>query len=668
MTSRLAASVVTACLWGAATAHGQAPPELTRQQRQLLQNLIAAVDSTAADPAAASPADDWLTHVLRASDGSHYIAFSVTPAAGTVAADRLVIYVRLATAIVPGETAVAERSVVREWLQGARIDPRLLPRRGIAIGEMPEMGAGANINRSGVSAVGSADLKIMDLERERSRQRREDDEKRRRSELEGATITSSDRFPFEDFEIGPPAAFTDGTRAIQRALTVGPGAYDLFVAWVDASLPPTKAPIHVARESLRLAPAGASEFGLSTVIVADQIRMRAAPYSPLEQRAHPYSLGPTEIVPARDTAFTPAERLSVAFQIFNPMPSPAGKPDVIVNLRIARMADTREEQVASLTPLIYNAATLPEDFDLRLRHPIIAALAVPLSTLRRGQYKLVITAEDRLAGAVVANATPFSVIGTPAGLLAEAPPLAQRLDPAVMLGPGTVAALLDRLAPPSPSPALGRALDAARAGRFVDLLVEESPAPAEGGLRAALTGLALLSVGDLGAATHFQRALDSGVARPPVQYLLGAVLALQNRESDAISAWESAAAGGLPRALTAALLANALLRRGDAAGAAAAIAERDLMPEAPAGRRIFAATRIAVQREREAVRVLEALLTGSPGDLEGRWLLVHALYAEVVRGAGNRDHFNAEAQRYIDAGGPHAALARDWLDLTRPSP
>jgi len=662
---RLATALVTTCLCG--TALAQTPPALTRPQRQLLQHLIAAVDSAAADPAAAPPAHDWLTHVLRASDGSHYIAFSVTPRSGTLAAGQLVIYVRLATAIVPGEPVVAERSVVREWLQGARIDPRLLPRRGMAIGEMPEMGAGAGINRSGVSAVGSADLKIMDLERERSRQRREDEAKRRRDELEGTTTAATDRFPFEDFEIGTTAAFADGTRAIQRALTAGPGAYDLFVAWVDASLPPAKATIHMAREPLRLASAGANEFGLSTVIVADQISVRATPYSPIEQRAHPYSLGPTEIVPARDTAFTPAERLSVAFQIFNPMPSPAGKPDVTVNLRIARLADARDEQVASLTPLIYNASTLPPDFDLRLGHPIIAALAAPLSTLRRGQYKLVITAEDRLAGALVANATPFSVIASPAGLLAEAPPLARRLDPAAMLDPDTVVALLDRLAPPSPSPAIGRAIDAARAGRFVDLLVEEPVAPAEGGVRAALTGMALLSVGDLGAAAHFQRALDSGVARPPVQYLLGAVLALQNRESDAISAWESAAAGGLGRAFTGPLVASALLRRGDAAGAAAAITERDL-PEAAAGRRIFAATRIAVQREREAIEVLDALLAGSPGDLDGRWLLVRALYAEVVRGAGNRDRFTAEAQRYIDADGPHAALARDWLDITRQSP
>ena len=142
MTIRLAALVVTICLCGSHVV-AQAPPQLSRQQRDLLLGLIAAVDraSTAPTPAAGY---EWLTHVLRASDGSHYVAFSVAPPAHTLPTTPIVLYVRLATAVVPGEVTVAERSIVREWLQGSRVDPRLLPRRGgVAIGEMPPMGAGA---------------------------------------------------------------------------------------------------------------------------------------------------------------------------------------------------------------------------------------------------------------------------------------------------------------------------------------------------------------------------------------------------------------------------------------------------------------------------------------------------------------------------------------------
>lgn len=673
MTARLTAMFVTVCLClaialvvaagaSADQASQGAPPALSRQQRELLQALVSAVDRAAAAPASAEPG--WLTHVLRTSDGSHYVAFSVAPPADTLPATPVVLYVRLATAAVPGETTVAERSIVREWLQGSRVDPRLLPsRRGVAIGDMPAMGAGA-IGVRGAASVGSGDLQAMSLERERSRQRREEEARRRRAELEGSVVTQPDRLPFEDFEVGPAAAFADGTRAIQRALTAGPGAYDLFVAWVDASQPPARAQPYVARLPLRLGPAGTTDFGLSSIIVADRISVRETPYSPVEQRAHPYAIGTTDILPAGDTSFTPAERLAVAFQIVNPAPSNSGKPDLVVNSRIVRIAGLREEPVASLTPLTYNAATLPPEFDVRLGHPVIAAMAVPLSTVRRGQYKLVVTAEDRLGAAVVSASTPFTVIGTPSGLLAEAPPLARRLEASAMLPASTVSELLDHLAPESPSAALVKALDAARAGRYADLLVEEAVGNGEHGIRAALTGLALLSLGDLGAAAQFRRALAQQAPRAPVQYLLGTVLALQNRDAEAIAAWDAAAAEGLPRRLTAPLAAHMLLRRGDAAGAAAAIDERDLDTANASGMRVLAATRIAQQRESDAVRLLDRLLAASPADLHARWLLLHALYARSVNGdRAAADRLRTEARPYLEARGPHAELLSDWLNV-----
>jgi hypothetical protein len=579
-----------------------------------------------------------------------------------------VLYIRLATAEVPGETRVAERSIVREWLQGSRVDPRLLPqRRGIAIGDMPPMGAGSIAVRGGAAAVGSTDLQAMALERERSRQRREAEEKRRRAELEGSLVRNPDQLPFEDFDVGPAAAFADGTRAIQRALTAGPGAYDLYVAWADASQPASKAQAHVARYPLRLAAAGTAEFGVSTLIVADQIGVRQTPYTSLEQRAHPYSIGATEIVPARDTAFTPAERLSVAFQIVNPASSDSGKPDVVVNPRIVRVTGMREEPVASLTALQYNAATLPADFDVRLGHPVIAAMGVPLSTIRRGQYKLIITVEDRLGSVVASASTPFTVIGTAAGLLAEAPPLARRADAATMLAPATMAEVLGRLTPARPSPALAKSLDAARAGRYSELLIEETMAEDERGTRAALTGLALLSVGDLGAAAHFRRALELGAPAAPVNYLLGIVLTLQNRDNEAIGAWDAADDDGMPRSFTAPLVANSLLRRGEAAKAAAAIDERDVAPMDVAGRRILAATRIAVRRETEAIRILDAGLTGTQPDLDTHWLLLHALYAQSVSGdAAAAARLRKEAPQYIDGRGPHAELLADWVKILAP--
>jgi hypothetical protein len=653
MSFRLAAAIVITCLCGPAL-HAQSLPDLSKPQREVLQMLLTAVDNAAGSPS--SPDDTWLVHVLRASDGSHYVAFSLTPPPSSIPDAPVLVYVRLATAAA-GTTTLAERSLVREWLRGSRIDPRLLPRTGMAIGEMPAMGAGA-IGARGGAAVGSADLQAMSLQRERSRERRDDEEKKRRAALEGTAAAQTDRLPFEDFELTRMAAFADGTRTIQRALTAGPGAYDLFVAWADVTQPAGKARVHVSRQSIQLSSA-APELGLSTVILADRIGVRATPYPALEQRGHPYTVGVTEITPARDTVFTPDERLAAAFQIVNPSPGAAGKPDLVVNLRIVRVNGLREDQVASLSPLTYNAESLPADFDTRLGHPVIAAMAVPLTTIPRGQHRLVITVEDRNSKTVASSRVEFSVVGSATSLLGEAPPLGPRFDRLAALDPPVVTTLVDRMAPPNPSAALSKAMQSARAGRYADLLLDEPVAAAEQGVRAALTGLALLSIGDLGAIAQFERALAARVTPAPLHYFLGVARAAQNRDGDAVAAWRAAIDAGLPRSVCDRWLADAYLRQRNWSGAAERMTAEAATDVAAA--KTFAATRIATRREPEAVAVLDRLLAANPDDLDARWLRLHALYAESIRTAGPRDRVIAEAQRYIGDRGPHAALAAEWL-------
>ena len=560
MSFRLAAAIVITCLCGGAL-HAQSAPNLTRQQRDLLKAVVTAVDRAESLP----PVDHaWLTHVLRASDGSHYVAFSIAPPAETLPDRPIVLYVRLATAGTAGATTITERSVVREWLAGSRIDPRLLPRsRGFAVGEMPGMGAAGGMSRNGLPAVGSADLQAIDLERERARQRKDEEERRRRAEMEGTQASASSNLPFEDFEFGPAAAFADGTRAIQRALTAGPGRFNLSVAWVDAAAKPDKAVVHVARRTLDLPPASTAGLGLSSVIVADRVGVRETPYSALEQRAHPYAIGPTEITPARDAVFTRDDRISVAFQIVNAGADNNGKPDLAVNFRIVRLAGERENPVATLSPLRYDATTLPPEFDVRLGHPVIAAMSAPLATLPRGTYRLKIAASDRIAGTARTADTDFIVVATRLSLLAEAPALGPPFRRDVLLEPAILRYTIEGLTPASPSPALNRALTAAASGKLIDLLVEE-PLPAEEqGVRAALTGLALYWVGDASAAVHFQRALQLNAPAGPVQIWMGAARAMQSRDPDAISAWQAALASGAAPQITSQLLLEAYLRRND---------------------------------------------------------------------------------------------------------
>jgi len=150
MSTSLAAVVVTTCLCGLSadvfhakveTALAQSPaPNLTRQQRDLLQAIVAAVDAAATQPETVDL--KWQHHIMRASDGSHYLAFSAEPPAdAALPSGPALLYLRLATATPAGAQRIAERSPIKEWLNGRRTDPRLLPNRGIAVGEMPMMGA-----------------------------------------------------------------------------------------------------------------------------------------------------------------------------------------------------------------------------------------------------------------------------------------------------------------------------------------------------------------------------------------------------------------------------------------------------------------------------------------------------------------------------------------------
>ncbi|HEX6163566.1 MAG TPA: hypothetical protein VFZ31_09380 [Vicinamibacterales bacterium] len=666
MTSRLAATIVFGCLCLCAEAlrakvdvnasAQSAAPNLSRQQRDLLKAIVSAVDA-GSQP---EPPDlKWQHHVLRASDGSHYIALSVTPPPALLPPAPILVYVRLATAA-SGATSTGERSLVREWLQGSRVDPRMLPRSGMVIGEMPAMGAGA-IGGRGASAVGSADLQAMNLQRDRARQRREEEEKNRRAALEGTVVVPSSVLPFEDFEFVATPAITGDTASIQRAITAGPGEYDLFVAWT-ATTPAGGTPrVHVARRSITLGPATA-ELGVSSVIVADRIGVRTTPYSAGEQRGHPYSIGATEIIPARDTIFTPDERLAAAFQILNALPDETGKPDIIVNLRVVRVAGTREEPLASLSPLVYNAASLPADFDVRLGHPLIAALAVPLATIPRGTHRLLITIEDRIAKAVVASRAEFTVVGSASSLLAEAPALGPRFDLATALDRQIIRALIDRLTPASPSAGLSRALSSAANGRFADLLIEDRVAAGEEGARSALTGLALLSLGDLGAIAHFERAQAQRVDGAVVDYLLGVARAVQNRDVEALERWAAARSAGLSVTGIDRVLAEAYLRRREFAQAANVFARSADAADNPALGKLLAAARIGERRSADAVAILDAVLAKTPDDLDARWLLVHALYsAAATAPATPRERFLAEARRYIDSNGRYAALAAAWI-------
>jgi hypothetical protein len=645
-----------------------APPNVTRSQRAALQAIVRAMDG---GTAISDVADDrWPLHLLRASDGSHYVAFSVPAAAASTSKRPVVLYVRLSTRRDPRITAPAERSAVGEWLAGQTPAPPL-NRPGIAFGEMPTYGAGAIAARG----PGPQSLQLLEMERERARERREAEERTRKATLEGEAPERGPRplLPFEDFDVRAVATSTgQETPLFRRSLTAGPGEYDLVVGWADPEARDLASSVRVVRRRLSLPPASTTEFALSSVIVADNVAVRETPVPAAEQSARPYSIASMDITPAGDHFFTNDERLALVVQVINARGSPTGKPDVAIGFRVFRNNSGKEEVVGTLAPQTYNESTLPPDFDATKRHPIFAAVAVPLRSFRRGAYRLEVAGNDRIAGTgTISNAT-FTIIGSPPALLREAPPLGRPFQREQLFATPILNELLAKLAPSRPSAAFAAALEQARAKRFVELIRDDAVAPEELPARTLLRALALYAIGESAAslATPLRQALAQAVAPAAVHLMLGAVRVLEGNDRDAIAAWEAAVEAGTDAQVVAPLVADALLRQGDAARAVA-VAERSVDADHPDIVRRLAAGQIALGRHADAIRVLEAALARDPTDTEAQWLVLRALFAGFVAGTGpgadsaGRARLVALADQYVAAKGRHEALAREWADAVR---
>lgn len=529
--------------------------------------------------------------------------------------------------------------------------------RGIVLGEMPIMGAAGGLGFARAMSPEVANLAALDLERRRARERQQERERQRRAELEGRSSVESETVPFEDFDF---AAVPVGRR-IQRALTAGPGEFFLYVAYADADVSKTPTTVNVIKKRVSL-PVAATELSVGTVILADGIQSRAKPYTPQEQASHPYSIGPTEIIPAADTTYRDDENLAAVFQVINARPTDAGKPNVDITFEVVRLDDAREQSVATLTPQNYSDATLPPDFDLRSGHPLFASVSAPLATLKRGSYRLKIIVNDKVAGLVTAAGVEFSVTATSAALLREAPPLGAPFDRGLVLAKEPLAGVLSALRPANPSPALQRAFDLAAAGKFVELMVEEPVPDAEEGPRAALRGLSQLSLGDgSAAAVQFQRAQLLGAPVATTRFLSGAARAQQSRDADAIAAWQDALTAGAPRPLVVPYLVDAYLRRNDIQRAAALLGDS----KSSDWSRAAAAVMIAANKEADAIPLIEARLSQAPDDLDAQWLMIHALFARLVHDpkapSAVHDQFVTRARNYIDAKGAHAAVADEWM-------
>lgn len=645
------------------------PPRLSRAQRATLQAIVATVDRIAsAVPDAVTAEATWLAHVLRASDGSHYVALRADVPGIAVPTAPVTMYVRLAPRPAWGETAVASpRSAVMEWLRGLRGDP--LPMRAarsttVNVGEMPIGGTAASVGD--VAAGATAALRLGELQRERQARQQEDENARRRAELEKPGTQRPELLPFEDFapEIGLTAGAGPVLR-IERGVTAGPGDYDVFIAW---AVPDARGRSSVTVVSRRLTlPAATASFGLGDLVIADDARVLPTPYPADQQAAHPYAFGIVEVSPAADNRLVNSGTLAVMYQVVNPSGTGAGKPDVEMNFQLHRLRGERAELFGRLETQRHDAANVPGDFNVALGHPLFGVVRAPLAGFPRGRYRLDVEALDRLRGTRVRTEAVLDIKGSPESLLREAPSAGQPFQREQLLEPEVLTSLASALRPASASPELERALGDVAAGRFASLVQASLLQPSERPVAQALLALGLYGLGDSPRtiAAQLTTARSHGAPVGPIQLVLGAAFALLRDDRAAIRAWDEAREGRIPDSVVAPLLVDAYLRLGDVVRAEAmARAVLDLRWDDRPARRALASTHIASRRFSEALELLEL---DRPGVAEAdAFLGLHALFAAHLANAPVADRearFKALAGAYLGGSGGHAELVREWLDV-----
>jgi VWFA-related protein len=300
--------------------------------------------------------------------------------------------------------------------------------------------------------------------------------------------------------------------------------------------------------------------------------------------------------------------------------------------------------------------------------------AIAISLLPPGEYvaRAIIKTGGRTVGQVlrpfrvaraVVDVSRLGAGRTPAVL----PSRLDAFDRRAVLSSDVVGFFLDRMSAKSAA-ASPDAMTHARDGRFDALLAEMKNAGNDPLSAAFLSGLALYARGELNAAAErFRHALKVDSEFFPAAFYLGACYAAGGRDREAANAWQTSLVTESDAPFIYPLIADALLRARDTAGAADILKEAaDRWPENEQLQVRLAVAYVMAGRGADAVKTLDPYLSRHPDDHEQLFVMLRAIYE--ARNAGvsietpekDRERFVRYAQAYAAAGGPHHALVERW--------
>lgn len=221
--------------------------------------------------------------------------------------------------------------------------------------------------------------------------------------------------PFEDLHTVQTKAASSGQPvSISRAFAVPAGDYDVYVALAEQTGQPSKDKAAIGRtavvkHTIAVPNYWGTELATTPIMIAEKVEQLSAPLSEEERLERPYVLGNMEIVPSADHALAKKEELSLLFLIYNVQVNEAGKPDLEVNYTFNQKTGETEKYFNKTQPQLFNATTLPPQFDVRAGHQVVGGQTIPLASFPEGDYRLEITINDKLANKSITRDVAFKV-------------------------------------------------------------------------------------------------------------------------------------------------------------------------------------------------------------------------------------------------------------------
>jgi hypothetical protein len=365
-------------------------------EREAVTALIKAVDLAQASDTPSDTRLAWDHHILKSGNFAAYVPFTLTTT--TAGFKSTAMYVR-AVSRHDGVRSSDERSFIRDWvMRGGGVPPKL-ETVYVAVGEMP-IGSAAGSSRQSVAGPASASMALQLQERQHEKEQAADAAAKKKLEAKELDPTI---FPYEEYHfIDAKSARPGDLRIVERALSLPPGEYDVFVALVDRSKLKTSSPA-ILKRTITVPDFWNDQFRLSSLMLARDVRTLKIAFAGQQQVEHPYAFGTAEVIPAPAGVFTVDEALTVVFQMCN-----YGAPDTDLAADYAFYRVDGPRRLFNKTDTQhFSDADLPPAGGWESQ--AFASQAVPLQPFPPGQYELEVSVRDRLTRAAAKATVAFTV-------------------------------------------------------------------------------------------------------------------------------------------------------------------------------------------------------------------------------------------------------------------